>query len=146
MSEPSLLQQLLDARGAPLINLKEIINEINGEFSQSPTTDQRVALLQIFKTIMDIVEAKTTPEDLEAFKESRLKLYRTYLVQEATVEENASAEMLGAITQREIAAGRMAPDDEFSKLAEVGMSALADPPPAAGWRRLIAWLRDRPDR
>jgi len=95
---------------------------------------------------MDIVEAKTTAEDLKAFKESRLKLYRTYLAQEATVEENVSVEMLDAITQREIVAGRMAPDDELRKLAEVGMSAFADAPPATGWRRVIAWLRDWPGR
>jgi hypothetical protein len=53
MSEPSVLEQLLDAAGAPFNNTKEILAEIRNEFESAKTEYMRVKLLELFKTIMD---------------------------------------------------------------------------------------------
>ncbi|MDD7787806.1 hypothetical protein ACQZ32_03155 [Ralstonia pseudosolanacearum] len=121
MSEPSLLGKLRDAPlGAPL-NMGEILKELSAEFETAATEDQRVALLELFKTVMDHAERQITdPEDLEKAKTARRQFYNGLLVRESFVGENVSYEKLDAVTQREVSAGRMAPDDEFRQLAQVG--------------------------
>ncbi|WP_143055697.1 hypothetical protein [Paraburkholderia hospita] len=127
MSEPSPLDQLLDAPGAPFINTEEILAQISDEFESAKSEDMRVILLELFKTTMDIVERRTATEDLEQFKTARRHFYNLLLTREAFVgEEDVSPEILDAVTQREVAAGRMAPDDELRKLAQVGVFALRD--------------------
>ena len=121
--EAPLLFQLLNALGAPFFNWREINKEICDEFGRATTEDQRVALLALFKSTMDIAETTVAPEDLERFQDARLKQYKLFIGQEALVGENICIETLQAITQREIAAGRMAPDDGLRKLAEMGMAA-----------------------
>jgi hypothetical protein len=113
----------MNAPGAPLINWREIIKEINSEFGPAATTDYRVALLQMFKTTMDIAETTIAPEDLETFRKARRKHYHSFIVQEALVGENICTETLDAVTQREIAADRMAPDDSLREIAVRGMAA-----------------------
>jgi len=154
MSELPLLQQLLNARGAPLVNVQEILKEIARELGRAATTDDRVALLTLFKSTMDVVESTVAPEDLRTFQDARIKHYRTYIVQEALVGEDVCVETLYAITQREIAAGRMAPDDELRRTAKMGMDAphlshaelvaMASNQrvkPRSIWQRVLAWTR-----
>lgn len=146
-----LLFRLLNAPGAPATNWREIVNEINSEIERATTTDYRVSLLKMFMTTMDFVEATIIAEDLEKFREARRKHYKAFLVQEAFVGEHLCIETLDVITQREIAAGRMAPDDSLrqavvsemaashSSCAEVNASS--NPPPLTRWRRALGWLR-----
>ncbi len=154
MTEPPRLQQLLNVPGAPLVNWREINKEICEEFGRATTLDYRIALLEGFKSTMDIAETSLAHEDLKVFQEARLRQYKTFIVQEALVGQNVCVETLNAITQREIAAGRMAPDDELRKIAEMGMASPhashaelmataaheADKPPSA-WQRTLVWLR-----
>jgi len=156
------LQELLDAPGAPFTNTEEILAQIRDEFGSAKTEEMRVILLGLFKTVMDIVERGTAPENLEQFKTSRRHFYNGLLISEAFVgEEDVSPEILDAVTQREVAAGRMAPDDELRELAQVGAFGLrdshaeleekqrAEQTPATteaggGWRRRVGtWLGRR---
>jgi hypothetical protein len=121
--ERPVLEQLLDAPGAPLANWREIIDAINDEFGRARTENYRASLLSVFKAIMDVVESAIPSEDvgtLTAFQDARRKHYDTFVIQEALVGQNVSIEMLDAITAREIASGRMPPDHELRKLAQIG--------------------------
>ncbi len=80
-----------------------------------------MALLELFKTISDMWERQVAPEDLEQLKTAHRHFYNGLLTHEAFVGENISHEMLDAVTRREVFAGRMAPDDEFRTLAQVGV-------------------------
>jgi len=64
--------------------------------------------------------------------------YRRMLAQEFYVGENVSAELWNKVTLREVAAGRMAPDDTFRKHAEMAVLA-----PHLSTAELVAQLRDK---
>ena len=157
MSEPTLLQQLIDAPGAPVSNWHEIANEINKEFDHA-TPAQRIALLKLLHSTMDIVSHHVAPEDMEKFNEARQKQHRILVVQESVIGKNVCVEVLDAVTQREVAAGRMAPNDELRKLAITGMAAphpsraeceavaaqdqiTGAPKESGSLRRAMKWLR-----
>jgi hypothetical protein len=78
MDEPMRLRQLLDSPGAPTMNWLEIAEEINVEWEKAATTDQRVALLTVFKATMNIVETVIAPSSLEAFRDARRRHYKTF--------------------------------------------------------------------
>ena len=152
--EGPLLFQLLNAPGAPLTNWREIIEEINNEFGRAKTEDSRAALLATFKATMDIVESQVAPEQLSGFQDARWKHYNSFIVQEALVGQNVCVETLHAITGREVDAGRMAPDHELRKTAEMGMAAphisraefveiasAQDVKPTSVWQRLLGSFR-----
>ena len=103
---------------------------------------------------MDVVESQLAPEQLSIFQETRRKHYSSFIVEEALVGENICVETLYAITSREVEAGRMAPDHNVRKAAEMGVaephmsraelvqiaSAQEVRPPSA-WKRLLRWFR-----
>ena len=103
----------------------EIRDKIFEEFDASTSSDQRSALLAAFKATMDIVEshlAKNGTElQLAEFREARADDYTKLVVKESTVdgtlEGTISPEAFMAVTNREIAAGRMTPDDPIRQLA-----------------------------
>ena len=145
-----LLIQLLNEPGAPLANWMEILDEITNDFERSTTTNSRVALLQLLKTIDNIAETTIPPNELKAFRESRHKCYKTFLVQESLVGENICVDTLASVTQREIVAGRLSPDDSLCKIVK---NYMAEPDlskdeligrsvtqPVSGWRRALTWL------
>jgi len=123
MAKATPLEQLMDAPRAPLVNWRDIIQKIDNEFPGAETEEKRVALLAVFKATMDIAESQIAPEDVERFKEARSKHYKTFIVQECLVGQNVCTETLYAVTGREVAAGRMAPDDTLRKNAEAAMVA-----------------------
>ena len=152
--EAPLLFQLLNAPGAPLTNWQEIIEEINVEFDRVKTEDSRIALLATFKAVMDIAETTVAPEQLSIFRDARQKHYNSFIVQEALVGQNVCIETLYAVTGREVNAGRMAPDHELRKAAEMGMAAphlsraelmatasTLEVKPTSIWQRLLTWVR-----
>jgi len=151
--EAPQLFQLLNAPGAPLVNWREINKEICSEFGRATTEDYRVALLEMFKSTMDIAETTVAPEDLEKFQNARRTQYKSFIVEEALVGTNICVETLNEVTQREITAGRMEPDDNLRKTAEIGMTAPyltrqellkiaaeGDIKPPSIWKRLLAWI------
>ena len=103
----------------------EIRDKIFEEFDASTSSDQRSALLAAFKATMDIVESHLakngTEQQLAEFREARADDYTKLVVKESTVdgtrEGTISPEAFMAVTNREIAAGRMTPDDPIRQLA-----------------------------
>ena len=72
---------------------------------------------------MDRVERSGIVQELEMFKEARRQDYALLITKEALVGENVCAETLDAITEREVAAGRMAPEDPIRQGAVAAMAA-----------------------
>ncbi len=90
-------------------------------------------MLGIHKALMDAVErgAGFTAEDMEKFKETRRGDYNLLLIREAMIGEtdgNINPQKMGEITRREVESGRMAPDDDFHKLAVAGATILTPLP------------------
>jgi hypothetical protein len=117
------LQRLTEHPAHALANWREIVQEIDSEWNSAKTTEYRVALLHMFKATMDIAEATIVPDDLQTFREAQRKHYHSFIVQEALVGNNICTETLFATTEREIAAGRMSPDDSLRQSAVTAMAA-----------------------
>jgi hypothetical protein len=142
MSANDLLERLKAIPSDTPLDIKKIRDEIHQECERATTAEERVSLLQIFNAVMDRVErGGLSPEDLEKFKAARLADYRLLLVKESLIGENVSPDLLYQATEREVAAGRMAPDDGLRQTAIEGMGT-AHPSPA----ELLAMAEKRKTR
>jgi hypothetical protein len=154
MSASELLERLKAMPlGAPLA-FKKIRDEIHEEHERATTTEERVTLLKIFTVVMDQVErGGLSPDDLEQLRASRLADYRLLLTRESLIGKNVSPDILYEVTEREVLAGRMAPDDDLRQLAVEGKAAPHLSPAelsamaknrhssVSGWRRALNWMR-----
>jgi hypothetical protein len=124
--EQAYAQTTLPAHdGTPVMSRVAIRDKIFEEFDASTSSDQRSALLATFKATMDIAESHVAKngneQQLAEFREARADDYTKLVVKESTVdgtvEGTISPEAFMAVTNREIAAGRMTPDDPIRQLA-----------------------------
>jgi hypothetical protein len=138
MSAAELLQRIRSLDHDSPLPWTKIREEIRDEYKQASTADREI-LLAAYKAVMDRVERHIGPADLETFRTARRRDYNLLLVSECIVGEgDATPETLEAVTRREVAAGRMAADDELRALGRIGGKFLAAQKPAGGWRRLFA--------
>jgi hypothetical protein len=74
---------------------------------------------------MDLVgrSRKLNSDLLAQFRKARQTDYKKMIISECLVGENVCTETLDQVTRREIAAGRMAPDDNMRAIADKGMAA-----------------------
>lgn len=85
----------------------------------SQSVPERVNALQAHKELMDFVAQNLIKDqDRQEFQKIRKREFNLFLVSEARIGNNASVELMDEITRREIAAGRLAPDDELRKLTD----------------------------
>lgn len=130
MSAEELLK-MTEKISSAVTDTQAIRDKIFEEFDATTTSDQRVALLGMFKATMDVAEswhaAHSTQQELAAFKEARAADYGRLLVKESTVDGTLdgalSYETLKAVTDREIAAGRMTEDYSLRRAALDGCAA-----------------------
>lgn len=111
MSVIELLNRLEDMQVGETLDLIEIRNEIHDLHDQSTTDLDRVTLLEIFTSLMDHMERGLTGADLKIFQTARKQDYGLLLINESRIGNNICPEILVQVTEREIAAGRMAADD-----------------------------------
>jgi len=114
------LMELTESPAYVIKDWREIIKEIDVELAKNNSIEKREALLQMFKTTMDIAEQTIATESLETFKEARRQHYHSHIIQEALVGEDVCVETLFSVTAREIAAGRMTEDNNVRKIAVDG--------------------------
>lgn len=134
MSAEELLK-MTEKISSAVTDTQAIRDKIFEEFNAATTSDQRVALLGMFKATMDVAESwhakHGTEEQLAAFREARADDYTKLLVQESThdgtLEGKVSPEAFMAVTNREIAAGRMTPKDPIRQAAVMAAAAMALP-------------------
>jgi len=108
-----------DAASGRELDFKAIREEIHETSERTDSAEERVILLQVFNSVMDMVErsGNILPGQLETFQATRATDYNLLLMREVLVGENVSVELLNAVTQREVAAGRMAEDHSLRDLA-----------------------------
>jgi hypothetical protein len=115
MSTSELLERMMaTVRQGPLVEWNKFRNEIVEHFRRATSTPERVALLRVYKVLMDSVEQSPgfAPEDMAKIKEARLSEYRLMLIAEALRPDGlAVPQKMEEITRREIEAGRMSTDD-----------------------------------
>jgi hypothetical protein len=130
MSFKELYEIASSISSATTTDTQAISDRFHEEFDAATTVDQRSALLAMFKTTMDARErhiAKTgAAEQLAAFQKGRICDYTSFIAQESEVDGTVSPDMLVAVTNREIAAGRMTEDDPM-RLAAVNAAAVPHP-------------------
>lgn len=89
--------------------------------ARATTTEDRVILLSVHKTLMDAVERNcVAPDKLAEFRTLRMQDYRLLLISEAIIGRTdgmIDPVKIVAISQREVNAGRLPSDDELHTLA-----------------------------
>lgn len=127
----NLINELKSAKTFDLPGARAKIGKV---FDVAVTIDQRGKVLALFKAIMDegerqLVRQGDQEELLAKFKEARVQDYKIFIVQESVVGLHSpgggqiSVDMLMAVTNREIAAGRMTEDHSMRKIAVEGAAA-----------------------
>ncbi len=130
MSTIDLLNRLQSAAAGPHFDWNAARAEIVAMYRTAPERD-RSALLEAYSAVMNAVERSggLSAEDTEMFRTSRREEYNLMLVGECVRSDgNISPEALMIVTEREVAAGRMADDDELRQLAVGGLAAFAPEP------------------
>lgn len=104
-----------------LADIHAIRDEIYREFDAATTVERHVAIIELFRTVMDVFETSITdPDKVAAFRNARESDYRLLLVKESMIGEYSSPERLMRIIDREVAAGRTAWDDDMrGKLSQM---------------------------
>jgi hypothetical protein len=129
VSVESLAEYLLSS---PSPSASEARERIMDEFDLAETSDDRGTILELFRITMDAfaesIRTSKNPELLASFREANAKDYKLMVYKECLVGldspggADVSVEMLMAVTDREIAAGRMTEDHSTRKLAVEGTS------------------------
>lgn len=124
MSIESLVQEI---EAASSHDLEKIRLRVEQEFFAAKTSDERGQVLGVFKNMMDRLERHLArggyEKELAALREANAYEYKSLLVQESLVggdnpaRGDISTEMLMAVTDREIAAGRMTANHAVRKIA-----------------------------
>ncbi len=153
MSASDLLSRLqADASSGKALDFRAVREEIHNLSERTSDVGERVILLQVFHAVMDMVErsGNVATEHLDAFRTTRAQDYRLLLMREVLIGENASAELVNAVTQREVQSGRMREDDELrqeavkaisepyltvQQLLAIEQERIASSTKATGWRR-----------
>jgi hypothetical protein len=122
MSSQDLYDRLPEDSVKILLGWREIRAKVHEEFDRA-TEKERCALLQLFTATMNIAEATIEPAELESFRKTRKQDYDRLIVKESLVGESICSETAYAVTRREIAAGRMSPDDDLARTAAAVIAA-----------------------
>jgi hypothetical protein len=125
MSIQNLINEMKTATSKDIV---EIRAKIQKELEAATTSDQRSTVLALFTAYMDGMErgleAHGDQKVLEEFRKARAYDYKSFIYQECivgldtpVVGGDVSVEAMMAVTNREIAAGRMTEDHSIRKNA-----------------------------
>jgi hypothetical protein len=119
------LIKLVEQPGAvvPKEQCDAIIQEVNKQWDTADTEPKRAVLLQVLDATYNVLEATMSGEDIRGFAEYRDKLYKTLLLSEVMIGENVSTARLVAVTEREVASGRMKENHTLRQLAVTASAA-----------------------
>jgi hypothetical protein len=127
-------EELLEMTESPWVAISDpggVRNRIHEEFDAARSSEERGALLALYKATSDITEshlAKNSPEKLAEFQKARAQDYNLFLIKECTVGLDSpgggdvSVEMMKFVTDREVAAGRMT-EEHLLRVTTVGCLA-----------------------
>ncbi len=107
----------------PKAQCNAIIQEVNKQWDTADTVEKRVPLLAILNSVNNVLQSTMFGEDVEGFVEHRDKLYKVLLMSEVMIGNNVSTSRLVAVTEREVASGRMNEDHSLRQLAVTASAA-----------------------
>ena len=119
MIEDGLIGPVPENPAEALTSWRSVRERVHDRFDQVTSEQQRVALLALYCSSMNMAEQAIGPADLEKFREIRGHGYSLLIVKECLLGERVSSEQAEAVMQREIAAGRMASDHILCNRAEL---------------------------
>ena len=122
MNATDLLRQLSEEGKS--LDFPAFREQLHDAYERASDSGERVLLLEIFNSVMDLVERSNnvSPENLSEFREIRDRDYKLLLAREVVIGQNVSIDLMYAVTQREVQAGRMAEDDELRQTAVKGFA------------------------
>ncbi|MFP5328665.1 MAG: hypothetical protein ACLGHC_00810 [Alphaproteobacteria bacterium] len=101
-------------------------DEIARLHREAKTQDEYVTLLEAHRNLVAVAEHCFSPDTCAEIRRIAQAEYLHFLNVEAMEGELINPIMLDKVTAREVAAGRMDPDDEFRKFAQAGGEVLGD--------------------
>jgi hypothetical protein len=98
-----------------------VSQRINDEFAVANSFEERGELLAVRAGAIEVVvhQLQLTGEHLEKFIDACDLEYKRLIVQETLIGKGVSAEKMLAVTDREVAAGRMSDDYALRELAKM---------------------------
>lgn len=105
---------------------RAVRDEITRLHREAKTQDEFVTLLEAHRNLVAVAEHCFPPDTCAEIRRIAQAEYLHFLNIEAMEDELINPVMLDRITAREVAAGRLDPDDDFRKLAQAGGEVLGD--------------------
>ena len=105
------------AQGGDWMMFREEISRLHKE---ARTQEEYTTLLEAHRNLVAVAEHCFTPEQCAKIRQIAYGEYKLFLNVEAMEGDMINPIMLDKITAREVAAGRLAADDGFRKIAEAG--------------------------
>lgn len=123
MNNSELIGPVPENPAEALANWRSVRERVHNRFDQAKSEPERVALLALYCSVMNLAEKAIAPPDLEKFREIRGHGYSLLIVKESLEGDRLSLARSEAVIARELASGRMASDhvlrnrQELAKLA-----------------------------
>ena len=124
-----LLSQLDNDLSSCVKDWNSYREEIVGLADGSNTDDESVTLILMHKALLDCVEATygLNGDSLQKFRNTREAEYNLLLIKESgDAEGMIIPKKYHRVVEREVAAGRISPDNDIRQLAEAGAAVLGD--------------------
>ena len=123
MIENELIGPVPENPAEALANWRSVRERIHDRFDGAGSEQQRVALLTLYCSTMNMAEKAIGAADQEKFREIRGHGYSLLIVKECLVGGSLSAGKARAVLARETASGRMAPDHVLTNPRELARLA-----------------------
>jgi hypothetical protein len=123
----AFIERLSTAPPNAPFDIRAIRDEIH-DLYKGASSREREALLAMFQAAMDMWKRRTEPSDHAEIERLREADYNLLLITECTDSVgNVVPSRLLAVCEREIADGRMQPNDKTYELAKMGVAVLEPP-------------------
>lgn len=119
MMENELIGQVPENPAEALANWRSIRERIHDRFGRVGSEQERVALLTLYCSTMNLAEKAIGPTEQEKFREIRGHGYSLLVVRECLAGDSLSAEKARAVLAREMDSGRMARDHVLANPREL---------------------------
>jgi hypothetical protein len=151
MKDSELIGPVPENPAEALASWRSVRERVHDRFDRAGSEPERVALLALYCSVMNMAEKAIAPADLEKFREIRGHGYSLLVVKESLEGDQLSLPKAQAVIARELSSGRMASDHvlrnqrELSKLAaeyvrtrQIVQQHASEPRGLLG--RILAWF------
>lgn len=123
MKDSELIGPVPENPAEALANWRSVRERVHDRFDRATSEPERVALLGLYCSVMNLAEKAIPPDGLEKFREIRGHGYSLLIVKESLTGDSLDLDRAQLVIRRELDAGRMSSDhvlrnrQELSKLA-----------------------------